>query len=74
VPESRRKNAECNHKREEIEAKVPGEALLRTPQRECKVNNSIACQKSPGQLNSIGKLPTCAESYGLERGQYMFKI
>jgi hypothetical protein len=30
--------------------------------------------ESPGQLNSIGKLPTCAESYGLERGQYMFKI
>ena len=31
-------------------------------------------KESPGQLNSIGKLPTCAESYGLERGQYMFKI
>jgi hypothetical protein len=57
VRESRLKNAECNHKGEGIEAKVAGEAVLRTPLREYIVKNSIAWQKSPGQLNSIGKLP-----------------
>jgi hypothetical protein len=25
-------------------------------------------------LNSIGKLPKCGKSYGLERRQYMFKF
>jgi hypothetical protein len=74
VRESRRKNAECNQKRKEIETRVASEALPGTQQRECKVKNSIAWQESPGQLNSIGKLPKCAELYGFERGQYMFKI
>jgi len=73
VRESRLKNAKCNHKGEEIETKVADEAVLGPPLREYVVKNSIAWQKSPGQLNSIGKLPKCADSCGLERGQYMFK-
>jgi hypothetical protein len=73
VRELRLKNAECSHKVEEIEAKVAGAAVLTTPQREYMVKNSIAWQKVTRSVDFIGKLPKCGKSYGLERGQYMFK-
>src|SRR5437764_14104070 len=57
VRESRRKDAEWNQKGKEVEAKVAGEPVLRTPQREYKVKNSIAWQRVTRSVEFDRKAP-----------------
>src|SRR5215469_963161 len=56
----------------ELRRKLPGRQSVGLQSAKRNSKTRLLGKGSPGQLKSIGKLPKCAESYSLKRGQYMF--